>query len=158
MLHATAHGLFEMDWLLICPRCACAVESFARLRAVLRHFRCPECHNEYEAAMDDFIAIYFNVSPQICAIRYQRPETLDPFDYMFQFRGVREGHRPNGQPYIDSVRDALRGHRLPGTRRDRHLRVRGSAGRCSPASARTPMPASRCRSGPSAAPSRNGCA
>jgi class 3 adenylate cyclase len=108
-LHAAAHGLFEMDWLLICPRCACAVESFARLRAVLRRFRCPECHNEYEAAMDDFIAIYFNVSPQICATRYQRPETLDPFDYMFVFKGVREGYRPNGQPYLDSVRAALRG-------------------------------------------------
>ena len=108
-LHATAHGLFEMDWLLICPRCACAVESFARLRAVLRRFRCPECHNEYEAAMDDFIAIYFNVSPQICATRYQRPETLDPFDYMFVFKGVREGYRANGQPYLDSVRAALRG-------------------------------------------------
>jgi len=108
-LHATALGLFEMDWLLICPRCACAVESFARLRAVLRRFRCPECHNEYEAAMDDFIAIYFTVSPQICAIRYHRPETLDPFDYMFQFKGVREGRRSDGQPYIDSVRSALRG-------------------------------------------------
>ena len=108
-LHAAAHGLFEMDWLLICPRCACAVESFARLRAVLRRFRCPECHNEYEAAMDDFIAIYFNVSPQICATRYQRPETLDPFDYMFVFKGVREGYRANGQPYLDSVREALRG-------------------------------------------------
>ena len=108
-LHATAHGLFEMDWLLICPRCACAVESFARLRAVLRRFRCPECHNEYEAAMDDFIAIYFNVSPQISATRYQRPETLDPFDYMFVFKGVREGYRANGQPYLDSVREALRG-------------------------------------------------
>jgi len=108
-LHATALGLFEMDWLLICPRCACAVESFARLRAVLRRFRCPECHNEYEAAMDDFIAIYFTVSPQICAIRYHRPETLDPFEYMFAFKGVREGRRPDGQPYVDSVRSALRG-------------------------------------------------
>ena len=108
-LHATALGLFEMDWLLICPRCACAVESFARLRAVLRRFRCPECHNEYEAAMDDFIAIYFTISPQICAIRYHRPETLEPFDYMFAFKGVREGRRPDGQPYVDSVRAALRG-------------------------------------------------
>jgi class 3 adenylate cyclase len=108
-LHAAAIGLFDMDWLLICPRCACAVESFARLRAVLRRFRCPECHNEYEAAMDDFIAIYFNVSSQVCATRYQRPETLDPFDYMFVFKGVREGHRANGQPYLDSVREALRG-------------------------------------------------
>ena len=108
-LHAAAHGLFEMDWLLICPRCACAVESFARLRAVLRRFRCPECHNEYEAAMDDFIAIYFNVSPQVCATRYHRPETLDPFDYMFIFKGVREGYRSNDEPYLDSVRSALRG-------------------------------------------------
>ena len=108
-LHATALGLFEMDWLLVCPRCACAVESFARLRAVLRRFRCPECHNEYEAAMDDFIAIYFSVSPQICAIRYHRPETLDPFDYMFEFKGVREGRRPDGEPYLESVRSALRG-------------------------------------------------
>jgi class 3 adenylate cyclase len=108
-LHATAAGLFEMDWLLICPRCACAVESFARLRAVLRRFRCPECHNEYEAAMDDFIAIYFTVSPQVCAIRHHRPETLDPFDYIFGFRGVREGRAPDGRPFLDSIRSALRG-------------------------------------------------
>jgi class 3 adenylate cyclase len=108
-LHAAALGLFEMDWLLICPRCACAVESFARLRAVLRRFRCPECHNEYEATMDDFIAIYFSVSPQVCALRYHRPETLEPFDYMFAYKGVREGRRPDGQPFLDSVRAALRG-------------------------------------------------
>jgi hypothetical protein len=90
-LHASALGMLEVDWLLICPRCACAVESFARLRAVLRRFRCPECHNEYEAAMDDFIAIYFTVSPQICAIRYHHPETLDPFDYMFFAFEAAEG-------------------------------------------------------------------
>jgi class 3 adenylate cyclase len=108
-LHATAQGLFEMDWLLICPRCACAVESFARLRAVLRRFRCPECHNEYEAAMDDFIAIYFTISPQIRSIRYHRPETLEPFDYMFVFKGVREGRMPDGRPFIDAVRSVLRG-------------------------------------------------
>jgi class 3 adenylate cyclase len=108
-LHASAVGLFEMDWLLICPRCACAVASFAGLRAVLRRFRCPECRNEYEAAMDDFIAIYFNVSPQVRAIRYHRPETLEPFDYMFTFKGVREGRTPDGRPFVDSIRSAIRG-------------------------------------------------
>ena len=107
LLHATAQGLFEMDWLLVCPRCACAVESFARLRAVLSRYRCPQCHNEYEAAMDDFIAVYFNVAPGIVATRYQRPETLEPFDYMFHYKGVREGHRPDGPPYIDGARDAM---------------------------------------------------
>jgi class 3 adenylate cyclase len=108
-LHAAATGLFEMDWLLICPRCACAVESFARLRAVLRRFRCPECRNEYETVMDDFIAVYFSVSPQIRAIRYHHPETLDPIDYIYGFKGVREGRTPDGQPFLEAVRSALRG-------------------------------------------------
>lgn len=108
-LHATALGLFEMDWLLICPRCACAVESFARLRAVLSRFRCPECNNEYEAAMDDFVAVYFNVSPQIREVRFHRPETLDPFEYMYVFRGVREGRTADGEPFLEATRSALRG-------------------------------------------------
>jgi class 3 adenylate cyclase len=109
LLHAAAQGLFEMDWLLVCPRCACAVESFARLRAVLRRFRCPECRNEYEAAMDDYIAVYFTVSPRIRAIRHHRPETLDPFDYMYLFKGVREARMPDGEPFIEASRAALRG-------------------------------------------------
>lgn len=108
-LHAAALGLFDMDWLLICPMCACAVESFARLRAVLRRFRCPMCHNDYEAAMDDYIAIYFTVAPRVRAIRYHRPESLEPFDYMFVFKGVREGREPGGARYVDAVRAALRG-------------------------------------------------
>lgn len=108
LLHASAQRLFDMDWLLICPRCACAVESFAKLHSVRRQFRCPQCHNDYEAAMDDFIAIYFNVSPQVRTIRYHRPETLEPFDYMFHFRSVREGYRPDGAPYIESCRQAMR--------------------------------------------------
>ena len=108
LLYATSLGLFAMDWLLICPRCACAVESFDRLRAVLGQYRCPRCNVYYEAAMDEFIAIYFTVSPQLCAIRYHRPETLEPFDYMFHFRAVREGYRPDGVPYIDACRAVLR--------------------------------------------------
>src|SRR3954447_25549783 len=36
--HAPALGLFEMAWLLVCPGCPGAVESFARLRAVRRRF------------------------------------------------------------------------------------------------------------------------
>src|SRR6478735_6399178 len=109
LLHAAALGLFETDWLLVCPRCACAVESFARLRAVRRRFRCPQCHNGYEAAMDDLVAVYFNVSPQVRAVRYHRPEALDPLDYLLVFRSVREGRRPDGRPYLDAVREALRG-------------------------------------------------
>jgi class 3 adenylate cyclase len=154
-LHATAQGLFNTDWLLICPRCACAVESFARLRAVLRRFRCPECHHEYEAAMDDFIAIYFTVSPQVRAIRYHRPETLDPFDYMFAFRGVREGRRPDGEPYVDHVRRALRwaGFLEPGRTVD--FTVEATAGVLSGISSDTEAGfALRIGNGPGAGPQR----
>jgi hypothetical protein len=108
LLHATAQGLFEMDWLLVCPRRACAVESFAKLRAVRRRFRYPECRSEYKAAMDDYIAVYFTVSPRIRPIRHYRPETLDPFDYMYLFKEVREARTPDGRPYLEVARSAPR--------------------------------------------------
>ncbi|HWL71782.1 MAG TPA: DUF5939 domain-containing protein [Geminicoccus sp.] len=109
LLHATALGLFEMDWLLVCPRCACAVKSFAHLRALKSRYRCPECHHDYEAALDDFIAVYFSVSPKIRTIRYHRPETLEPFDYLYVFRGVREGIAPDGTSFVEACRRALHG-------------------------------------------------
>jgi hypothetical protein len=42
---------------------------------------------------DDFLAIYFSVSPQIRAIPYHRPETLKPFDYIYSaFQASRPIH------------------------------------------------------------------
>ncbi|MEK0084376.1 DUF5939 domain-containing protein [Benzoatithermus flavus] len=108
-LHATALGLFQMDWLLICPMCACAVESFAQLRAVTRRFRCPLCHNEYEAVMDDYIAIYFTLSPAIGTIRHHRPEMLDAFDYLFVYKTVREGRAADDLSLVEATRPSLRG-------------------------------------------------
>ena len=107
-LHATSLGLFEMDWLLICPMCACAVESFAHLRAVFRRYHCPMCRHEYEAAMDDFIAVYFNVSPTVRSIRFHRPETLEAYEYLFLFKGVREGRTPDGKPFLEAAKLSMR--------------------------------------------------
>jgi class 3 adenylate cyclase len=108
-LHAAALGLFEMDWLLVCPMCACAVESFARLRAVQRKFHCPICHNDYEAAMDDFIAIYFTVSPRIRAIRHHRPDELDALEHLFVLKAVAEARTSTGEPYLEVMKAGLRG-------------------------------------------------
>src|SRR5688572_29371361 len=33
-LHATALGLFEMSWMLLCPICSCVMESFRALRNI----------------------------------------------------------------------------------------------------------------------------
>ena len=48
-LHATAVGLFAMDWLLLCPMCSCVVGSFGSLRAVDNHYHCSMCQTDYEA-------------------------------------------------------------------------------------------------------------
>ena len=43
LVHAAAIGLFEMDWLLLCPMCACVVESFRSLTGVNERYHCPMC-------------------------------------------------------------------------------------------------------------------
>ena len=40
LLHATSLGLFGMDWLLLCPKCSCVVESLRSLEGVHRHYHC----------------------------------------------------------------------------------------------------------------------
>jgi len=42
-VHSSAVGLFEMDWLLLCPICACVVESFGNLKSVGDKYHCPMC-------------------------------------------------------------------------------------------------------------------
>jgi hypothetical protein len=39
-LHACVAGLFEMDWMLVCPMCSDVVESFRSLRKMHTHFHC----------------------------------------------------------------------------------------------------------------------
>src|SRR4051812_20476557 len=54
-LHAASLGLFDMDWLLVCPLCGCVVESFRSLRSLEGHYRCSVCHADHEAMLDDYI-------------------------------------------------------------------------------------------------------
>jgi hypothetical protein len=39
-LHACVAGLFDMDWMLVCPMCSDVVESFRSLRKPHTHFHC----------------------------------------------------------------------------------------------------------------------
>ena len=61
-LQATLAGLVEMDWLLYCPLCSDVVANFRSLRAVHNHFHCHLCHADYEATLDDYIAVTFTVT------------------------------------------------------------------------------------------------
>jgi len=100
-LHATSLGLFGMDWLLLCPKCSCVVESLRRLETVHSHYHCTACQVDLEASLDDQIAITFTVSPEIRAIAFHHPEQLSAQDYCFKYGATRDGVLPDGRPFVD---------------------------------------------------------
>src|SRR5687768_12377003 len=56
-LYAVSCGLFTMNWQLLCPKCSCVVESFASLVRVQNRYRCQLCQAEFEAVLDEYIAV-----------------------------------------------------------------------------------------------------
>ncbi len=99
-LHATALGLFEMNWLLLCPLCSGVVESFHALKGVHNHYYCNVCAAEFEARLDEFIAIMFTVNPTIRDTRFHHPERLSPHDYFLEFCASTEGRVADGTPFV----------------------------------------------------------
>lgn len=101
LLHATSLGLFGMDWLLLCPKCACVVESLRSLNGVHSHYHCNVCQVGLEASLDDQIAVTFTISPEIRAIAFHHPEQLSPLDYCFKYGATRDGILPDGTPFVN---------------------------------------------------------
>jgi class 3 adenylate cyclase len=99
-LHASALGLFEMNWILICPICSCVIDSFRALKNLRSHCRCTHCHLDLMAALDDMIAITFTVNPAIRRIAYHDPQTLSAEDYLYRYRSANEGLIPDGTPFV----------------------------------------------------------
>jgi class 3 adenylate cyclase len=99
-LHATALGLFSMDWNLFCPKCCCVVDSFRSLRSVHNHYHCAFCATDYEAVLDEYIAIAFTISPEIRTISFHDPLALPAFEYFYQVRNTADGVLPDGVPLI----------------------------------------------------------
>ncbi len=93
-----------MDWLLICPTCSDVVESFRSLRTLHTHFHCPLCQTDYDAALDDFIAVTFTVSPAVRGIRFHTPDLLSAWDYAFVRRWTPGGVLPDGVPWSEVCR------------------------------------------------------
>ena len=105
-LHAAAVGLFAMDWLLLCPMCSCVVGSFGSLRAVDNHYHCSMCQTDYEAKLDDYIAVTFTVSPAIRRIAFHDPAALSARDYLVKYRVTGAhlaGRTPDGLIWGDLV-------------------------------------------------------
>lgn len=108
-LHATAAGLFEMDWGLLCPMCACVVESFESLRGVGDCYHCPMCRGDYTSTLDEYIAVSFTVAAAVRTIAFHHPEQMTADDYCFVCRMTAEGRLPDGSPLVDFIRAATHG-------------------------------------------------
>jgi class 3 adenylate cyclase len=99
-LHATVLGVFSMDWNLFCPQCCCVVESLRSLRSVHNHYHCAFCAADYEAALDEYVAIAFTISPEIRNISFHDPQQLPAWEYFYQTRNTADGVLPDGVPLI----------------------------------------------------------
>jgi class 3 adenylate cyclase len=107
-LHACAAGLLDMDWMLVCPLCSDVVESFRTLRKLHTHFHCHLCQSDYEATLDDYIAVTFTVTPAVRGIRFHQPEALSPWDYLFHYKFTPGGVLPDGVPWREAAQSLVR--------------------------------------------------
>jgi len=107
-LHACVAGLFDMDWLLVCPMCSDVVESFRSLRKLHTHFHCHLCQSDYEAALDDYITVTFTVLPAVRSIKFHRPDRLSAWDYVFQYKLTSGGLMPDGVPWSETAKGLVR--------------------------------------------------
>jgi class 3 adenylate cyclase len=107
-LHGTVAGLFEMDWLLLCPMCSDIVDSFRSLRTVHRHYHCHLCHSDYEAVLDDYIAVTFSVLPVVRRVRFHNPASLPVTDYAFLYKATSDGLTPEGVPWADVIKSSMK--------------------------------------------------
>lgn len=99
-LNAASLGLFDMDWQLLCQQCSCVVESFGSLKGLHNQFHCNLCQVDYEANLDDYIAVTFTIGREIRDIVFHHPERLSVADY-FRMGGTPDGLLPDGTRFID---------------------------------------------------------
>ena len=119
-LHACVAGLFDMDWMLVCPMCSDVVESFRSLRKMHTHFHCNLCQSDYDTALDDYITVTFTVSPAVRGIRFHNPGALSAWDYTFFYKMTPGGVLPDGVPWSEAMRGLMKALRRiePGSEAD----------------------------------------
>lgn len=98
-LHASAVGLFDISWIILCPLCSCVINSFQALRNLGSHCRCSMCHVDFIAELEEMIAVTFTVCPAIRRITYHDPDSLPVGDYNYRYRSTMEGLTPDGTPF-----------------------------------------------------------
>lgn len=85
-LHSAKHGLFEMEWDMLCAFCGHIVSSFQELSKLHPDFVCDFCGAENHVALDDYIHVGFTLSPRIRENAYLVPDSLTIEDYYLKYQ------------------------------------------------------------------------
>jgi class 3 adenylate cyclase len=76
-LHATAAGIFELSWGVLCPACGMMIQTPGGLRALGPEPHCRLCQISFPAAADDQIEVSFSLEPSIRKLRFYEPGGVD---------------------------------------------------------------------------------
>jgi class 3 adenylate cyclase len=110
-LHAARLGLFKIEWHLICPSCADAVESFSSLSRLHSKFNCRMCNLEGAAQLDDYIEVSFTVLPAVRDCSFHHPEALSIEDLCLKYHFHLPAKFSSGGTFPDMLRASDRGMR-----------------------------------------------
>jgi class 3 adenylate cyclase len=109
-LHATRHGLFEMNWDVICPQSGMVLDSFGALRTLKTHYACGLCDVTGDTDLDDFIEVTFSVSPQLRRLTFHDRDSLSVEDFHWKLRFSNDARIPGQQVrFLDYLRGLVRG-------------------------------------------------
>lgn len=64
-LYATADGLLDLNWEVLCPNCRVSKASSHTLRDLQATAHCEVCNIRYDANFDDYVELRFSVNPTI---------------------------------------------------------------------------------------------
>lgn len=82
-LHASALGLFDMSWNVLCPGCGGVLDTNASLRSMSKtEYTCALCAADYSPTLDELVEVTFTVNPQIRRVAAHRPHELPLEDYL----------------------------------------------------------------------------
>ena len=82
-LHASALGLFDLSWNVLCPGCGGVLETNASLKTVVKDdYTCALCAADYAPTLDELVEVTFTVNPRIRRIAGHRPDELSLADYL----------------------------------------------------------------------------
>lgn len=82
-LHASALGVFEMSWNVLCPGCGGVLDTNASLKSLVKsEYHCALCASDYAPTLDDLVEVTFTVSPRIRRIAGHRPQELPLGDFL----------------------------------------------------------------------------